>query len=224
MKRLVALLSVVMLLLIAAVAYSYLKPTAAPSGPITADPVSTPSGDTDARVFTISQEGSQARFIIDEVLNGSPKTVVGTTSQVAGQISIDPNDVSSTRVGTIRINARTFQTDSSQRDRAIQNRILETSSYEFITFTPREITGLPGDPAIGRTYNLKITGDLKIKDVSREVTFDVTVKPESQSRLTGKATATIKYADWGISIPQVPFVANVSDEVRLELDFLAVSS
>lgn len=224
MKRLVALLSVVMLLLIAAVAYSYLKPTAAPSGPITADPVSTPSGDTDARVFTISQEGSQARFIIDEVLNGSPKTVVGTTSQVAGQISIDPNDVSSTRVGTIRINVRTFQTDSSQRDRAIQNRILETSSYEFITFTPREITGLPGDPAIGRTYNLKITGDLKIKDVSREVTFDVTVKPESQSRLTGKATATIKYADWGISIPQVPFVANVSDEVRLELDFLAVSS
>mgnify|MGYP001367672849 FL=1 len=224
MKRLVALLSVVMLLLIAAVAYSYLKPTAAPSGPITADPVSTPSGDTDARVFTISQEGSQARFIIDEVLNGSPKTVVGTTNQVAGQISIDPNDVSSTRVGTIRINVRTFQTDSSQRDRAIQNRILETSSYEFITFTPREITGLPGDPAIGRTYNLKITGDLKIKDVSREVTFDVTVKPESQSRLTGKATATIKYADWGISIPQVPFVANVSDEVRLELDFLAVSS
>ena len=35
------------------------------------------------------------------------------------------------------------------------------------------------------------------------------------------ATTTIKYADWGISIPQVPFVSGVQDSVTLALDFVA---
>jgi hypothetical protein len=34
---------------------------------------------------------------------------------------------------------------------------------------------------------------------------------------------TIAYADWGLGIPQVPFVAGVSEQVRLELDFVATA-
>ena len=186
-------------------------------------PPSEPTPAAEAKepiIFEIQQEGSQARYVIDEVLRGVPTTVVGSTNQVAGQIAVDPaNRIA--QVGTILINARTFVTDESRRDNAVQNRILLTDQYEYITFAPTAIAGLPDSASVGESYTLQVTGDLTIRDVTRPVTFDVTVTALSESQLEGSARATIRYADWGISIPQVPFVASVSDEVQLELDFVA---
>ncbi len=64
------------------VAYSYLKPTEAASGRVQAQAIAhgTTGGNT---IYTIDQTSSQARFVVDEVLNGSPTTVVGTTNQVS---------------------------------------------------------------------------------------------------------------------------------------------
>ncbi len=76
-------------------------------------------------------------------------------------------------------------------------------------------------PAISVTQGLpNVLGQY----VTRETTFDVTVSSITEGRLEGKATTTIRYADWDITIPQVPFVASVSDEVRLELDLVATPS
>lgn len=207
------------------VGYTYLKPPAEASGPIqtvaveqTADPA---AGGSTATVFQIDAESSAARFVIDEVLNGSPFTVVGTTDQVAGQIAFDPTDADAARVGTILINARTFATDSTQRDRAIQNRVLQTESHEYVSFTPTALVGLPESATVGQPFAFQIVGDLTIGATTRQVTFDATVTPEAADRLAGSATTTIRYADWGIAIPQVPMVASVSDTLRLELDFAA---
>jgi len=45
--------------------------------------------------------------------------------------------------------------------------------------------------------------------------------PAAENRLEGTATTTIRYADWGVSIPQVPSVTGVSDSLGLQLDFVA---
>ncbi len=192
----------------------------------TGAPATTPTSATASEpvVMQIVQAESEARFIIDEVLNNAPTTVVGTTDQVAGEIAVDPNDPSQSRVGIIQVNARTLTTDNEFRNRAIKNQILQTDQYEFITFTPREIIGLPQSGAVGQTYTFQIVGDLTIRDVSREVTFDVTVTPVSESRLEGSASTTIRYADFGITIPQVRQVASVDEDVRLEIDFVATPS
>ena len=172
----------------------------------------------------IVPEESEVRFLIDEVLNGSPKTVVGTTNQVAGEIAVNPSDPTQTRVGVIQVNARTLSTDSGMRNRTIANRILQTGEYEFITFTPTSIVGLPEQGSVGQTYTFQIVGDLTIRDVTKEVTFDVTATPESESRLEGTATTTILYSDYDITIPSVRQVASVDDEVKIELDFVAAAS
>ena len=106
---------------------------------VPAEPTSVPAAPI---VFEIEQTGSEARFMIDEVLNGSPKTVVGVTNQVAGQIAVDPTNPTSARLGTILINSRVFTTDSVNRNNAIKNRILRTNEFEFITFTPTGISGV----------------------------------------------------------------------------------
>jgi hypothetical protein len=52
----------------------------------------------------------------------------------------------------------------------------------------------------------------------------VTVTPASDGSLDGTATTTIVYTDWGVSIPSVPFVASIGDEVVLQLDFSAMAA
>jgi polyisoprenoid-binding protein YceI len=77
---------------------------------------------------------------------------------------------------------------------------------------------------VGQPLTFTVTGDLTIHDVSRPVTFSVTLTPESDARLTGLASATILRSDFGLTIPSVPSVADVSQEVKLELEFVAVRS
>ena len=50
------------------------------------------------------------------------------------------------------------------------------------------------------------------------------VRATSEKRLEGTASSMIRYADWGVSIPQVPCVAGVADQVALHLDFVAIDS
>jgi len=211
--------------------YSFLKPPEAASTPIEALPVSTePDSSTldqvsqsDATVFQIVPSESEVRFIIDEVLRGSPKTVVGTTDQVAGEIVVSASDPAAAKVGTIQVNARTLATDNDFRNRAIKNQILDTNDYEIVSFTPREIVGLPDSVSFGETYNFQIVGDLTIKDVTQEVTFDASLTVESETRLNGSASTMIRYADFDITIPQAPSVTGVADDVTLEIDFVALA-
>ena len=174
-------------------------------------------------LFTISQEESEVRFSIDEILNNEAVTAVGVSSQVAGEIAIDFDDPAASQVGVITINARTLVTDRSNRNRMIQNEILDTAEHEFITFTPTSVAGLPAAINPGETVHFQITGDLQIRHITRQITFDVTATVDPDGRLVGYAVATVLRSDFEITIPSVPSVAEVSDEVLLEIDFVAVS-
>lgn len=201
---------------------------AAPAAPATAVPAATAAATAAPAavaetIFQIVPEESEVRFVIDEVLNNAPVTVVGATNQVAGQIAVNTADPSQSRVGTIQINARTLATDNDFRNRAIANRILTTDQFEFITFEPTSLNGLPTTAAIGESYSFQMTGNLTIRDVTREVTFDVTLTPSSSDRLEGIAVSTVRYPDFSLAIPSVPQVASVEEDVRLELEFVAIA-
>lgn len=174
-------------------------------------------------LYRISQDGSQVTYTIQEVLNGADKTVVGTTSQVAGDILVDLSNPSQSEIGELKINARTFATDDSRRDNSVARFILQSESdaNQYIVFTPTSITSLPDSVKVGDELTLKVTGNLTIAGVTKEVTFDVTATLKSQDQLTGQATLTVQRSDFNLNIPSVPFVANVGDSVILNLNFVA---
>ncbi len=230
LRKTLPLFLLVMMTALGIAGYVLLRSPAAASGPLQAIPLQTESASaaTDPSLsellYTIDQSQSRARFIVDEVLRGQPQTVVGGTDQVAGQIAADPTQPSTAQVGTIAVNARTIATDDSQRNNALRRWILGTDDYELIIFTPTAIVGAPASATIGQPSSFQITGLLTIKDVTRPVTFDATVTPVSTNELKGTASSTIRYGDWNINIPDVPFVAGVGDQVRLELDFVATTA
>jgi polyisoprenoid-binding protein YceI len=149
---------------------------------------------------------------------------VGSTDQVAGEIALDLNDLSTAQLGTIQVNARGLATDNNFRNRAINNEILQTGDYEFITFVPSGIGGLPAGAAVGDTVEFSVNGDLTIRDITQPVTFNVTATVASDSQIEGTASAVVQRADYNLVIPQVPNVANVEEEVELYLDFVANAS
>lgn len=229
---------------LAALAY-LLRPSAAPSGQLTAIPISAtdtqppqltatlqqaptdtpaqpPTPTSGPQVFALLQSESQARFTIEEILSGQPNTVVGVTNQLAAQLLIDSQNPAASQLGIVQVNARTFVTDNESRNRAIRNFILDVADYEFITFNPQELIGLPDSVAVGDSFTFEILGDLTIRHITREVTFSATVTVDSATRLHGLAAATIQRGDYELTIPQVPRVAGVEESVLLELDFVAV--
>lgn len=169
-------------------------PTTPPEPTQPEEATASPAGSTQAgeeteggaSIFEIVSAESEARFLIDEVLRGDPVTVVGSTDQVAGQVAADPSDLSSAQAGIIQVNARTLVTDNQFRNRAIKNRILLTDDHEFVNFAPTEIVGLDGYGVVGESYSFQIVGDLTVTDVTREVTFEVTATPVSETRLEGR--------------------------------------
>jgi polyisoprenoid-binding protein YceI len=70
---------------------------------------------------------------------------------------------------------------------------------------------------------LKVTGDLTLKDVTKEVTLDVTLLPEVQNPFTKTATraviasGTINRLDWGLkwNLPMANNGVVVANEVKI---------
>lgn len=196
------------------------EPTAEPTVVPTTEP--TPAAAAPSLYRIVSDE-SQVSFTLTEDLRGQFTTVIGTTNQVAGDIQVDFATPANSRLGVIRINARTLATDNEFRNRALRSEILESSNdaYEFIDFTPAAVSGLPETLAVGEAVTFQVTGDLKIREITQSVTFDVTATAVSEDRLEGTATAAVTRAQFNLTIPSVPGVANVSDEVTLEIKFVA---
>lgn len=174
--------------------------------------------------FMILTEESEARFYINEVLRGEPKQVEGINQEISGVILIDSLDPLNVSIQPIEIRAGGFVTDSNFRNRAISDAILQAGRYPSIIFNPTSIDGLPENAEPGESYTFDVTGDLTIRETTRSVTFQVSLTAESADRISGSASTTINRTDYGLKIPSVPQVADVSEDVDLKFDFSASRS
>jgi polyisoprenoid-binding protein YceI len=192
----------------------------------TAAPILAIAENDSRSLFHIQPEESEVRFLIDEVLLGNPKTVIGTTQNVAGDLLIDWENPSNSLLGAVRVNLRTLETDNEFRNRALRGQILHSDQdeYEFAEFVPTALEGLPETIAIGDTVNFQLVGVLTLHGLSQEIRFDASLTAVSESRISGTASAEVAYSDFGLSIPEAPGVANVSETLRLEIDFVATSA
>jgi polyisoprenoid-binding protein YceI len=193
--------------------------------PATEAPVTTNEASSSGGVTFALVNGTEARFYVNEVLNGNPKEVIGITSAVEGTLMPDFANPANTTIGAIRIDLSTLETDSGMRNRAMRDRILQTSNpdYQFATFTPKSLVGMPATITIGTPFTFQIVGDLTLHGVTKEETFDVTATAISETRIEGSGRLNdILYADYGIAILSLPMqVASVEDTVDLELAFVA---
>ncbi len=193
-------------------------PTAAPQEESAAESTEMPGT---GQPFVIVAEESEARFSIDELLFGQPKTVIGTTNAITGEITVDAANPAASVIGPIQIEAGTFVTDNDRRNGAIRRFILQSNQHQFVTFSSTELSGMPDSVAVGDDIEFEVTGELTVRDVTNPVLFIVTLQVISETELRGSAATIVVRDDFDLTIPQVPNVANVGEEFIVEFDFVA---
>ena len=174
-----------------------------------------------SQTFVIVAQESEARFIINEMLLGQPKTVIGTTNALSGELTVDAANPAASVIGPFQIDAGTFVTDNDNRNGAIRRFILQSNQHQYITFNATELTGLQDAVSVGDEIEFEITGDMTVRDITNSVLFIVTMQVVSESELRGTAATIVAREAFEITIPQVPSVANVGEEFIVEFDFVA---
>ena len=118
-----------------------------------------------------------------------------------------------------------LQSDQSLRDRWIQLFGIETNKFKTATFVPQKTTGLPSPlPASGQ-WTFTIDGQLTVHGVAKAASWSATATRAGRD-LTGSATTLIHWADFDVEKPQaaVTQVVSVSDDIRLQLDFVGAQA
>ena len=183
-------------------------------------PTTPPSG---SERYVVVPAESRAVYRAEEVFFGPNNrfhVAVGMTNAVRGELWIDRSDPRRSRIGAITVDISTLKSDANERDRMIRTQWLESSRFPMAQFTPTAITGLPDAYVPGQELFVQIVGDLRVREVTRPVTFATTLKLDGAA-LTGVATTRILMTDFGFSPPSLLGILKAQNQVTIEFDFTA---
>jgi polyisoprenoid-binding protein YceI len=160
-------------------------------------------------------DGSQAGYRVAEVLFGQDTEAVGRTTGVTGQLLITGTTIDS---ATFEVDMTTVSSDQGRRDNQFRTRIMDTDAYPTATFELTEPIDLEAVPDDLEQVTVTATGELTLRGVTNEVTFELTAQRNGDTiEVTG--AVPVAFADY--EIPDASFgPATVGDSG--EIEFLLV--
>jgi polyisoprenoid-binding protein YceI len=161
--------------------------------------------------WNIDPAHSTAQFVVTHL---ELSDVQGTFTGVSGSATIDDDDLSKSNV-TASIDVSTLDTGIGMRDDDLKSsNFFDVAKYPAMTFQSTKIEKT-GDATA------KMTGNLTLHGVTKEVTFDVTfvAPPANQAgtRRNVQATATVSRKLFGMSADELAIGDNVYITLDIEL-------
>lgn len=177
--------------------------------------------DAETGEFTLEDAtGSFAGFRVDEELASvGAFTAVGRTGDVSGTLEIVDEHVTSAEIA---VDLTTLQTDDRRRDGAVQ-RALGTSQHPTATFVLTEELPIEGAIESGEPVSIAAPGHLTVKGITQPIVVDI------EAQLVGSVIAVvgsveITFADFDVTVPQVPVVLSAEDHGIMEFQLLFTKS
>jgi len=173
-------------------------------------------------IYKIDPAHSSAQFVVRHMMISN---IRGGFSGVEGTIAYDPDRPTDTQVDVV-IDVSKINTLDEQRDSHLKGPdFLNVGQYPTITFKSTKIT-----PA-GKE-NWKITGDLTIHGVTKEVILNVEgptaerKDPFGYTRIGASATTKIKRSDFGLTWNATLETGGilVGDDLKIELEVSAIKA
>ena len=219
-----------MVALFAAAAWPSPAPTGSTDRYASAAPATTPAqGDKTAGAapatherFVIQPFESRALYRVGEVFLrfNRPNVAVGVTQAIRGEILIDRERLTNSRLGVIQVDISQLTSDEPRRDQAIRERWLESARFPIAEFRPSAVEGLPDAYREGMAVPVRLHGQLKIRDVERPVTFEGSFVLEGDT-LKGTARTTIRMTDFGFDPPSILGLLRANNEAEIQVDIVA---
>jgi polyisoprenoid-binding protein YceI len=166
--------------------------------------------------YTLDPAHSHIQFSVRHLMVSN---VRGTFSGVKGMVSYDPDDPPSA-AAEVTIDVNTINTNDEKRDGHLKSPdFFDVAQYPAITFKSKRVEKTGSD-------EFKVTGDLTIHGVTKEVVINVeevsgeTKDPFGQVKIGATARTKIKRSDFGLTwnAPLETGGVMVSDDVKLECD------
>jgi polyisoprenoid-binding protein YceI len=169
------------------------------------------SAAAQAGTWQIDPNHSSAQFAVKHL---AVSTVRGAFTKVSGSAKYDPADPSKTSLEAT-IDANSVDTRVEMRDNDLRSaRFFDVQKYPTITFHSKQVQ------VVGKG-KLKITGELTIHGVTKEVTLDVDGPSEpikdpmgKGQRIGASATTKINRQDFGITT----MPGAIGDEITITID------
>jgi len=185
------------------------------------DPLPAPSA-TVIR-YRLLPEESKALFVAREhYLRQEPEldNVIGVTTALTGTIELDPEQPAAVRMSTINVNLFALDMQNNELEEVLRYIYLQSDRFPIASFTPLRYAGLPKICTGNEELTFTITGNLNIRDITQEITFDVIARIEN-NRLIGTATTQVPMTTFGVEPPNKVGISWVEDEVEIEVKFVA---
>ena len=174
------------------------------------------------KVLNIVSTESKAMYEIYEELRGTPTNVVGTSQALSGTVSIN-KDSMMIESAKVVLDANSLKTDIAMRDENVKKMVLKSDQpgNDMISFTLTGIEGLTTPVALGTNTPVKLFGDMMISGMTKAVTFDGVLSMSADGTLKVTASTVLTYGDFGVVVPNLPFLANVAKTTKLTVDLVA---
>lgn len=196
------------------------QPPAAASTPAAGSTaVATPASGAPAdAVRIVFVNDSEARYRVREQLAGVslPSDAVGATKAISGQIVAKPDGTLIADQSKITVDVSTLKSNDNRRDNFLRMGTLQTAQFPTATFVPTSAKGL-NVPIKDGPLSFQLIGDLTVRNVTKQVTWDVTGTVQN-GEARGTAATSFTFAYFNLPKPNVPLVLSVEDTIKLELD------
>lgn len=179
---------------------------------------STPAGAT---TYSIVADQSQAKATANEKLAmlPAPSDATEATNAIQGNIILGA-DGKPTDGSKIQVDLRTLKSDQARRDNYIQMNTLQTAMFPLAEVTITGVDGWQGPLKDGQQASFKMLGNMTIHGVTKPVIFDTTATMQGGT-LMGTATTQVKFADFGMTAPNLNNFVVVTDNIKIELNIMA---
>jgi polyisoprenoid-binding protein YceI len=165
-----------------------------------------------SETWTLDPAHSFARFTVRHL---KISTVHGGFNKLSGNIQYDPKDVTKTAI-QVTIDATSVDTGNDNRDRDLRSdNYFDVAKYPTITFRSKRAVAT-GDG------KMKITGDLTVHGVTKEVVLDAEgptgpVKEGPATHMGATARTKVMRKDFGVAANNAGDL-NIDDEISIVLD------
>jgi polyisoprenoid-binding protein YceI len=206
----------------AALASPSATPSPTPAPTATPTPSAAATAAAGSLTFTIAN-GSKAVVSVTEQLadRQNLSDAVLTSDKMTGEFTLQP-DGTFAPSSKIVVDLTALSSDSRQRDNFIKMDTLNVRQFPNATFVPTRTEGLTLPLPASGDLAFKLTGQMTVHGVTKEVSFDVKAK-RSGSDLTATATVTpaMQFGTFGMTQPRVFTVLSIKDEIRLQVQLVA---
>lgn len=165
-----------------------------------ADTVTNPAPGDSAGAYDgdwVPTDASEFGYRVEEVLAGVNTTAVGRSNEISGLMTIAGTTIP---VVDIEVQVASITSDESRRDGQFRGRIMNADEFPTATFRLTQPIDLGRVPADGEQITASATGDLTLRGVTNEVTFDVTA--QANGELIGVlGSIPVLFSDYAIDNP-----------------------